>query len=97
MGKEIKKSTWIFWSFSIKNIYYNNVYIVQILRLFAYCEFISIMYIYFQRTNIYTLMIDRQESWQQIFTYLNMLKFTFNGNKNSFARIKYHTIQGVRE
>ena len=42
-------------------------------------------------------MIDRQESWQQIFTYLNMLKFTFNGNKKSFARIKYHTIQGVRE
>ena len=36
MGKEIKKSTWIFWSFSIKNIYYNNVYIVQILKLFAY-------------------------------------------------------------
>ena len=91
MGKEIKKSTWIFRSFSIKNIYYNNVYIVQFLRLFAYRN-ISIMYIYFQRTNIYTLMIDRQESWQQIFTYLNMLKFTFNGNKKSFARIKYHTI-----
>ena len=36
MGKEIKKSTWIFRSFSIKNIYYNNVYIVQFLRLFAY-------------------------------------------------------------
>ena len=37
-------------------------------------------------------MIERQESWQLIFTYLNMLKFTFNGNKKSFARIKYHTI-----
>ena len=96
MGKEIKKSTWIFRSFSIKNIYYNNVYIVQFLRLFAYRN-ISIMYIYFQSTNIYILMIERQESWQLIFTYLNMLKFTFNGNKNSFARIKYHTIQGVRE
>ena len=80
-----------FLSFSIKNIYYNNVYIVQILKLFAY-RYISIIYIYFQWTNICTLMIDRQESWQQIFTYLNMLKFTFNGNKKSFARIKYHTI-----
>ena len=91
MGKEIKKSTWIFRSFSIKNIYYNNVYIVQFLRLFAYRN-ISIMYIYFQSTNIYILMIERQESWQIIFTYLNMLKFTFDGNKKSFARIKYHTI-----
>ena len=37
-------------------------------------------------------MIESQASWQIIFTYLNMLKFTFNGNKKSFARIKYHTI-----
>ena len=36
MGKEIKKSAWIFLSFSIANIYYNNVYIEQILRPFAY-------------------------------------------------------------
>ena len=36
MGKEIKKSAWIFLSFSIANIYYNNVYIEQILRLFTY-------------------------------------------------------------